>query len=224
MTETTPFEDFTVAETQLWGKNIGQPFSDYPHVFRSVITLLSSEAAQNTPAKWYARWLDKRPTKVEQRNKVTGEYEEEWPQGLLLTLRSKYGTGLVVTNLCDWVDDVLDEYECETAMDLRRKVTDELMKEAQSAGNWDLWLCHLAWVMQRRAAQSKQTAATSWLDFINNTTLEKAKDLGIGAFTAFMTMKNKTGTAADEDADDGDDGESPLDEASSDHQAATAGV
>ena len=149
MTETTPFEDFTVAETQLWGKNIGQPFSDYPHVFRSVITQMTLGVVQHTPAKWYVRWLDadERPVKVEQKNRVTGEYEEEWPPGLLLSLESKYGTGVVVCNLCDWVDDVLDEYECENGIDVRRKVTDELTKEATSAGNWDLWLCHLAWIM-----------------------------------------------------------------------------
>ena len=131
---------------------------------------------------------------------------------------------MVVCNLCDWVDDALGEYECENGMDVRRKVTDELLKEAKSAGNWDLWLCHLGWVMQRRAAQRKGIAVTAWQDFINNTTLAAAKDMGIAAFSDFMELKNKTGTAKNEDADDGDDGESPLGEESSDPQVPAAAV
>ena len=67
-------------------------------------------------------------------------------------------------------------------------------------------------------------AASAWLDFINNTTLAAAKDLGLAAFADFMAAKSKVGNAKGEDADDGDDGESPLDEENSDPQVPAAAV
>ena len=221
----TTFEDFTIAETQLWGTNIGQPFSDYPHVFRSVITGLTSGVAQETAAKWYARWCDTetRPEMVEIKDKETGEYVFEWPAGLLLSIQSSYGKGLVCSNLCDWTADVVDEGDYASGIELRRAVTEELRKEWAAAGNWDLWLCHLGWVMQRRVSQRAGVAGGAWRDYLENVTIEVAKKAGIDAFTAFMLSKGKTGTAA-EDTDEDDEGESPLGVENSNLSAAVAAV
>ena len=204
MTDINTFDDFTIAETQMWGRNIGVPFSDYQQVFRSVVTQLAFELAQTTDVVWYARFMEGEPEDwvPPEIEKDSVKVELSWRDCMAREL----AMDVSAANLVDWCEDVLASYECYSAIDLRRYVTDELQRELVSCGDWDSWLCHLAYVLRVRDDISKGVAVVSWRDYCKDTPLELSKAVGLAGFLAWGNSR----APLDDDEDEGDEGDNPL--------------
>ena len=225
------FEDLTIEETILFGDNIKSPFSDFEHVFRSVISSMSLQLAQRTPADWYRDMLNGMPEGWEPPEakvpKVPVKFgvddAQKWrerqekamelaarmdkTQLWLCWMSDRAGTGLEAGNLVEWTMEVIQEIGKDvSSLELRRKVANEFQAEAKSAGDWDLWLCDLAWVSDRRDALAAGVAAPLWKNYITHKNIGEKKKLGLETFMAWLNGQQ-------EDADPEKETDSPLESA-----------
>lgn len=225
MDETTIFDDLSIEETILFGDNIKAPFSDFPHVFRAVITTMSSDLAQRTPAAWYQELLEGMPVGWEppepELPKPPAHFgaadEAKWRKGVdkainfsalmdkrqlwICWMTDKVGKGVQAGNLMDWAMDVVSVNPDLSALELRRKITDEFKAESRSAGSWDLWLCDLAWISDRRDALAAGEAPPKWADYKTHKLIGEKKKLGVDTFMAWLNGQNQEDMGPDEDGD-----------------------
>ena len=205
-------DDFTITETQLWGKNIGQPFSDYPQVYRSIGTLLTFELAQTTPIAWYKKFVAGEPEHW--------KHPDGMPWSVIMAMALKSKNRVIALNLVDWCLDLAEVNDYDNPIELRREVTNELQAEMNASGDWDRWLCHLAFVLEIRDSARKGIAAPAWADYSKDTIMEASRRRGIDALVAWVNAKQPLGDDED-DEDESDDGESPLEPP---NEVATVGV
>ena len=206
MTEIDTFDDFTIAETQLWGRNIGKPFSDYPLVFRHVLTVATYEIAQETDAGWYKRYLE--GASEDWVAPVIATEDGEKPLVFRQSMAMELPVEAVVSaNLVDWCDDVLLVSEHDNAIRFRAEVVNELQLELSASGDWDDWLCHMAYVMRRRGDAAKGVASQSWRDYCKDVSSEDSKAVGAACFTLWVFSR----VPLDIEEPEGEDSDSPLD-------------
>ena len=216
-------EDFSTQEQLLWAKNVKRPFSDHPKVARSVISAGTAELAQETPVSWFrefAEWFAGREeTGKELKTKLRGfavrahKMKVKDEEGKL-----KIEPSLIGNNLCDWTADVLDEAIAKgeelSSIGLRREVASELQREADAAGEWNLWLTHLHWVLLRREALARGEAPMTWETFIASPESGQAWSKGSKEFIdwlqAIQPVEKKGEETFPDDEDD--DSDSPLEE------------
>lgn len=247
-TEMVEFPDFTIAETRLWGENLrNTKFSDYPKVFRWVIAQMSSAIAQEVPAIWFAEFMAGEPEgevidgiaqgwEHPKKDKL-GKYDDPswtaWMLGKigeitpsLVSAEGKKAKAILPTlqgtNLITYIEDALSEFEFVSGMELRRHVVKDLEADIADAAVWDLWLCHMAWMVERREAEQKRTAKTAWNDYVKDTRMEQSRAIGMKALMAWR-MARMAEEAAEEDDEEGDDTD-PLVETKKTDYPAVAGV
>ena len=218
-TEREDFQDFTIAETQLWGKNIGLPFSDFPQVFRAIGTQMTFALAQETPVSWYVAFTAGEPEKWTPPEVIDADGNKKlltWSETMSVMLGAR--DILVATNLIEWCVDVLDNKDLADGVEVRRAVVDELQKEVKSAGDWDAWVCHFAYVMYYREAKNKGGSPNAWDDYCKDTPMSEAKSVGSEGFMAWLNSK----VPLDDEEFDGDNPLGSISE--SETSVPTAGV
>ena len=242
------FEDLDIDESDLFGTNIGHDFTDnVPHVFRAVATSMTAELAQRTTASWYRQFIRGRsknwePPEAEMPSPpsgLEGVLLSVWkrnaevaarkaarmkPDALwLCCMADLAGEGVSAANLVDWTLDVFTEIDNPnvSALALRRAVADELRLESESAGSWETWLCHLAWIAVRRDQLAADEAITSWHDFRKNEKVMEARAVGIRVFMAWLNSLPEEDIPLLTEAVEND---SPLDEDSPSSEVAVIGV
>ena len=203
------FRDFTLQETLLFGETIGEPFSDFPQVFRSVITDMTFTLAQGTQSDWFTDY-------AAEYGGLVGEAKIVWREKMLKRL--KKGDLVVALNLCDWTEDVVAESGEDSGLALRRRVSDELRLESDSVGECTRWLAFFGWVVARRESLDEGKAFQSWVDYIKDTPFDIASSAGLTAFLAWIAGRIKQGS--DDDGEQPSD--SPLEEDTSTHNGVAA--
>lgn len=216
-------EDFSTREQLLWAENVKRPFGDHPKVARSVISAGTAELAQETPVSWFREFAAWFPEREE-----TGKQLKAKLRGFALRAHKTVGKdekgkmkvepSLVGNNLCDWTADVLDEAIAKgeelSAIALRREVASELQREADAAGEWNLWLTHLHWVLLRRAALERGEAPATWETFIASPESGQAWREGSKEFIDWLQSIQPVEKKGEEEFpdDEDDDSDSPLEE------------
>ena len=230
-------EDFSTKEQLLWAENVKRPFSDHPKVARSVISAGTAELAQETPVAWFrefAAWFVSRDeTGKKLKAKLRG-FAVRAHKHLVKDEKGKMKVepSLIGNNLCDWTADVLDEARANgqelSSIGLRREVASELQREADAAGEWNLWLTHLHWVMLRRAALERGEAPQTWETFIASPESGQAWREGSAAFIEWLQSIQPVEKKGEEEFpdDEDDNSDSPLEEdgAQTTSPTPTAGV
>ena len=204
--EMMEFPDFTIAETRLWGENLrNTKFSDYPKVFRWSIAHWASGIAQETPTKWFAEFMAGEPEDWEHPKKdKLGNFDDPtwraWMLGkigelqpVLVTNSDKREKAMLQSlqgqNLLTYIDDALSEFSFVSGMELRRHVIRDLEADIADAAVWDLWLCHMAWMMECRDAAKKRIAKPAWDDYVKDTLMEQSKAQGMKALMSWRVAR-----------------------------------
>ena len=207
------FQDFTLEETLLFGNTIAEPLSDFPQVFRSVITDMTFTLAQSTPAVWFSDYIAGLAGLV-------GSERLEFRTKMVGRLKDK--EVVIKLNLCDWTEDVIDEFGTDSGLALRRRVSDELRLESDSIGNCDRWLAFFAWVIYRRDTLAAGNAPQGWADYEKDTPYDIAKNSGVNSFLGWIDNRMLENLKSLEQDDGDEPGDNPLGEDLNTHDGAVA--